>query len=749
LSLFFSFVIFVVSNAKLGLAQRAQKYCYSPPPPLTRLSTTINCALIAFYKPKTRLSIHIDYKMLSILYFLMAVAQWMCAKVTGAVAALFSTTLLFPAYLLSSLEKAASEWQRFFLSDIPWFFGSLHLPILNFFLWLTLGAFFVRLLARDDDTPLLPTTADEDGSNDLKKGLQSDVAQEEPRPKPLPRVHLGNFEPTTDYFTKAGFYYPPTWGTPLRHPLFSDSFVAYSGPSTVEVGPVTPTSIVEAGEVQCPAPAAIQPAEQVVAITPPDRHMVLVSSPAEVHQPLPVAAPVLEGVPPSFTMICQEMAVKKDELEQDLQSILLGVDEVRDISAERQRVTVLLDGAYRHLTAHRSRLTAEEAALVHWTSSINFFWGRIQPHGYELFARYQSEMKEMESFLSGVFLFGRYLQLPLKELEMSPPPAQIEHEVLPVPEVVAAPPPTSLPDLPNIFNFDAPSHFGPQGQTFSSTNQRRAGRARTVAKPTGAFRAGISKTGKPSSGMTQAAASLSAASICEATVAPSQQPAVSQMGVGTPHITTPGPSTEMEGKPSEETAVPPQEAALPMQADTPAKKASLSMAANRLDEWATLDTEELLALTKEDWGWTGNSLLWTYSGMPDLNVDDNKARAMRGSHVLPQLEGVAVKLIRAIVVLRAQATAKDWAECVSDAPQLLQNIQALLKKASTMYYACGGEIALDVWCDAMLFLSDGVCEKSQRHIRSGLRQQYGREIWDEFWMQWRAVEYLWLGEDEG
>jgi hypothetical protein len=176
----------------------------------------------------------------------------------------------------------------------------------------------------------------------------------------------------------------------------------------------------------------------------------------------------------------------------------------------------------------------------------------------------------------------------------------------------------------------------------------------------------------------------------------------------------------------------------------PAQKVTLSMADHRLGEWGVLTEEQLAALTKEDWGWTRDTNLWAYSGASDLALDDRADRCMRRSHVVAQLKGVATKFKRATVVLRAQSSAKTWKDCVSEAPQLLANMQEMLRKAGRMYHACGGDADPDEWLDAVLFFNNWVW--MQVDIRKGLRDEirYDRDAWNTFRAQWKAVEAHWL-----
>jgi hypothetical protein len=633
--------------------------------------------------------------------------------IESALSALPALALSALAFLLFSLAQAAYECAGLLLS----FLVAILRPL---FVIIVLGSACLYLIALSDSAASLQATAGENKPEPPKAIPPPRFEYKDFALEPRPRLHLGHFEPTPGYFTDPRRHlFRPSTSPPVAPPATSPASpcapaVVSSSHSTVECGPVTPTSTMEPGGAQVPVSRETGPVDQAETIASPGETMDLDSSSAEVSQPHAAPMQVLGGIPVSLNSICRGMAERKVELEAYLRGFLLGVDQGRDVSVERDWVDAILKDTYGYLKDHRSQFLEAESGSFCWSEPIASFWGVIQPWGFEIQSRHPRDWEELDAFLSVVRDFGRYLGLPLQDLHMDPPPPQMGHQdlyggtqVTSGSDLVSAPPPSSLPPPP-----EPAISFTP----LLSSQPRRSGRPRGAQRP-GDQRAGA-RSGKPRPAPSQAGAPSPAAPI-----APPQQSGVA-------------PSLPPPAAP----AVPPQVAA--------PQKLKLSMADARVDEWGKASIEQLLALDQNDWGWSGNTQLWRYDGATHLVLDDDKFRSKHAVHVENQLEGVGAKFIRAVAILRAQSKARMSPEDSGvGKPQLLQNIAALLKKGGAMFCSCGGfSVGSGAWGQAVLLLGAGVFAPNQKEIRRGLRKFYGKPTVRALKNQFRAVEVHWLEE---
>jgi hypothetical protein len=305
-----------------------------------------------------------------------------------------STSLLFPAYVFTELKVAASDWHRFFFKDVPWYLSAIYSAMV----WLKTAAqdiyddidifdkfddaerYFTRTIpARFEDTFGSPLgDLKQENWSDLRRSLfvlcivaatvyilshcerqivvppSPTIAADDNEPKADVReVEMDSSPITIPYkplklvnFGTPGFFTNP-------RPTFHEGRFTLPPPSAHPQTPHIPTPIVEPEETPRPVVAAIKPASPVAASTPPQDKMEIVMSPPEALPALSPAAPL----PPSFAMICQGVASRKDELAQALREFCLAAHGFGDLITQMSILGLLLEDVYHVLVQHRDFLT--------------------------------------------------------------------------------------------------------------------------------------------------------------------------------------------------------------------------------------------------------------------------------------------------------------------------------------------------------------------------------------------------------
>ena len=182
---------------------------------------------------------------------------------------------------------------------------------------------------------------------------------------------------------------------------------------------------------------------------------------------------------------------------------------------------------------------------------------------------------------------------------------------------------------------------------------------------------------------------------------------------------------------------------------------------NDINQWTDLDDEKLAALTKEDFGWYGNSKLWNYSGKEDLDLTDEDI-VKDASYVRRRLDGLGTELRRAAVVLLLQARAGDWYNFTDDPPTLMHTIRHTLRMAGKMNAAVidrGTTEAPLNWTRSLGFIDDYFLERVHHTeengdivydddviaVQDGLKKHYGDEAFEGLERAWNGVFHFWLG----
>ena len=183
------------------------------------------------------------------------------------------------------------------------------------------------------------------------------------------------------------------------------------------------------------------------------------------------------------------------------------------------------------------------------------------------------------------------------------------------------------------------------------------------------------------------------------------------------------------------------------------------MSFNHFAEWVNLSHKKLAALTKEDFGWWGNSKLWEYSGVEDFDhIDKDKQLIKSPPSVAHRLDRYALKFKRATVVLLIQAAADNWNNYRDDdnPPKLLQTLRDTLAKAGDMarpFVARGSSQLPKQWGDALIFFEDNVIDDTLDNgkpdedvvrVQDGLSRQYGSANFDELKRVFYRVKNYWL-----
>ncbi|OAL01153.1 hypothetical protein IQ06DRAFT_347217 [Phaeosphaeriaceae sp. SRC1lsM3a] len=699
--------------------------------------------------------------------WLATLIRWSLAQAFGGAAYIVDAISFFPAFVLElwseelsnyayisehivwcvdaidNLRDGIDEWladkNHYFYVTIPTEFHDFAGEILGEVAWEHLKAFFAQIsiivaaiylytLLKEVPPTVQPSpTVANEGATVESTNVASPAPTATLSFQPM---YFKNFRGDSEFFKQVGVCYPLSYNTPFQLSLESRSLLV---PSPMIQPAKSQATLAAPFEQQTPLSSIRTPYEKVdFAFAATEAHPAPTSdaTPYDTMMRLSGTLRAPESIPSTqqtvslctFETVCGNMKAYTMELRYGLQAF---IDNHKDTTGMRV-VLASLDGflleASNSLRAHKSQLTPAEALETGWCYYVNLFWDTVQPHGY-LIHKVHGEL--MLQLLQDFASFGRFLQLPLLDLNMTPP------HIL---SALAAVPP-SLPSQQNPPRLDVHE----SGSVIQNT----------VIDSLPAFSPSISTAMASQSTQTNVLStpSLSQQTVNSFTFQPQRQ---------TRGISRPGHYGNGRGvlsrrvqlaprttQPTQNTTTqPPQNTTQTPRNTTPVQPVqqlsvlvrsnpnTFSMAPDRISEWNISDNE-LLALTKENLAWTSDAQLWTYNPVTDLALNSNLPAHGKAYHAHAELDGVALKFKRATVVLRLQAHADSPTNHMANTPKLMAAMKDTLDKANKMHKECSkSSLHAREWVKAFVFFHSAIMFDDA--VEQALESHYGEASWNPF-----------------
>ncbi|KAF2877993.1 hypothetical protein BDV95DRAFT_556488 [Massariosphaeria phaeospora] len=488
-----------------------------------------------------------------------------------------------------------------------------------------------------------------------------------------------------------------------------------------------------------PSPVSVAPRRQEEAIPPTeDRHIGTILGPA---QQIPVSPPAPQLSTPDFAVVqqapqctvevllspelqfracCQDFALLEPRLAEVMRWFLSVIEFLGD--CRETGVGSLLFDSLEEAERRLALFQGMDLSAAGWHSILQEFWAMLQPHGYYLDQTYGEEIWR---FASQVLNLGRRLGLQLPEMDMTPSvallsaPSQQTDDVESMEDIHTSIP-TITPTLPTVIHSVVLPQQAPTMDVFSAGAQHPPAPApQMVSGPVFFLRQ-------------------------------SQRPDGHQAPFPTDRL--PAPPSPKANRAIPEPTIQPSGLAPP----PPSAVEAIDL---YTQNWS-LSHEELLALTKQTWGWSDETL-WTYSCLPDfdwevLEENEDEATVCKDlSFVQGRLTGLGTPLKRATVILRLQGFAVDPSEFDPPIPPLLMRdmirmfkdvkaMMAILEAAGNEPDWEDGEELEQVgdWIEALGFFVDHALQ--QETIVAKLKRAYGLQAWLELETEFRAACSRWI-----